>query len=161
MYTAFVSAIPLRRATEQRISAKPKVCMSEKPSDEPQQPPSTTPSTPKKIKKTILSNASFSEEFLPEFGEKGPGSRPPWDLRPKSLKKDVENPDVCDGCRGTGLMTCSFCSGTSFHTEDGKAIACPACQGKKVTCSVCFGTKKNIELEGKWWEKGVAALFRK
>ncbi|PXF42346.1 hypothetical protein BWQ96_07935 [Gracilariopsis chorda] len=162
MQSAFVSAIPLQST---RVRTSPSICMTEKPADESSQPkpessPSPSPSTSRK--KTVKSNASFKNEFLPEFGVKGPGSRPPWDLRPKSLRKEVENPEVCDCCRGTGIMTCSFCSGTDFQKADGSFSKCPACDGKKqVQCSVCFGTKKNIELEGSWWEKGIAALFSK
>lgn len=147
MNSTFVSAIPLRRI---HVSTPPSICMTKKPADESSHPKPESSPSPKPTrsrKKTIRSNATFKNEFLPEFGVKGPGSRPNWDLRPKSLRTDDENPDVCDACDGSGRTICSFCLGTDFQNADGSFTTCPACDGKHlVTCSACFGTKKNIEL---------------
>lgn len=103
--------------------------------------------TRKKPQKTIHSSASWANEFLPEFGRKGPGSRPHWDLRPKSLRSDDEGAGVCDNCKGTGVMDCSICSGLISYDENGTALMCGACKNKfQVTCSTCFGSKKQVEL---------------
>lgn len=103
----------------------------------------------KKPMKTVRSSASWSDNFFPEFGRKGPGSRPDWDLRPKSLRIDDEDDKagICDNCKGTGVMVCSFCMGGDFHSMDDSMMKCPACASKKeVTCSVCFGSKKQVEM---------------
>lgn len=105
------------------------------------------PLKPKKPERTIRSNASWGFEFYPGFKTKGPGSRPLWDLRPKSFQSDVEDSNVCDSCKGTGTMPCTICNGNAFFSEDGSTVLCPGCKNKfQVTCSVCFGTKKQIEL---------------
>lgn len=103
--------------------------------------------TPKKPEKTIRSNASWGNEFYPQFGRKGPGSRPHWDLRPKSLRSDDEGAGVCDDCKGTGIMDCSLCNGAPSYDENGSVLICGACKNKfQVTCSTCFGSKKQVEL---------------
>lgn len=96
----------------------------------------------------MKSSASWSKDFFPGFGSKGPGSRPTWDLRPKRMREpDSKGTVVCSSCNGTGLMTCSFCEGVTFKAMDGTVVPCPACGNKKtVTCSACFGTGKQIEL---------------
>lgn len=96
--------------------------------------------------RTVKSTASWSDAYFEPFGRKGPGSRPEWDLRPRSLRTDVEGPVLCDFCKGTGEQICSICSGNEYFGPDGK-VTCPACEGKKkVPCSTCFGTLKQIEL---------------
>lgn len=106
-----------------------------------------TPEEKRKPLKTVKSNASWADNFFAEFGRKGPGSDPDWDLRPKSLRKVEEGKGICDSCRGTGAMTCTFCMGVDYYDYDGSLKKCPGCDGKKtVTCSVCFGSKKQVEL---------------
>lgn len=167
---AFLSATPL--PVRARTVTRAAVCMVDEPASD-SQPESDLSSSnsenrPKKLERvvkkritTIRSTATWANVFLPEFGRKGPGSNPDWDLRPKSLRKPEEGAGVCDSCKGTGTMTCSFCNGNDFYDQEGHACKCPACESKKnITCSACFGSKKQIELEGNWWEKGVAALFK-
>lgn len=134
--SAFVPYTPLpsRRST----TSSPKTRMCEKPVEKPKS---------KKPIKTVRSNASWANVFLPLFGQKGPGSRPEFDLRPTSIRTDAENPEVCDCCKGCGTMKCSFCSGLTMYDPDGSERRCPACDNKfMVTCSVCFGNKTSIEL---------------
>lgn len=107
----------------------------------------------------LKSNASWADVYVAPFDRKGPGSRPEWDLRPRSLRDVSEEEKVCPCCSGTGYHTCTICNGNQFMI-DGKFVTCEACHGKtKVPCSTCFGTLKQIELTESWWEKGFAALF--
>lgn len=143
---AFISpALPCGGVKGNRRSA---VCMtSEKTNEDPAQQPASSENQTSKPKKTIRSNASWANEFFPGFERKGPGSRPDWDLRPKSLRSKDEGAGVCDSCKGTGVMICTFCQGSDFYKPDGSVQKCPACGGKSdVTCSACFGTAKQIEL---------------
>lgn len=95
----------------------------------------------------LESGATWQYDVFPGFKSKGSGSRPGFDLRPKSLKVGEENVDVCSSCKGTGIMTCTFCEGVNFNNVDGTLRNCPACKNKKdVTCCACFGTAKQIEL---------------
>lgn len=122
--------------------------------DEPDKKPDTEaakpnkPGPPKKgPRKIIRSTATWANVFLPDFGRKGPGSVPDFDLRPTSVKSEQEKTGICSSCKGTGIMRCTFCLGTEFIKENGEAERCPACDGKvDVTCGVCFGAKKEIEL---------------
>lgn len=143
---AFVQAVPLlsqRRAAEPR----PRICMVEEPKEDTSSKPADQPRPSSKPIKAIRSNASWANTFLPEFGRKGPGSRPDWDLRPTSLRSEEDGKGICDNCKGTGTMTCTFCSGLIHVTADGTVRPCPACNGQTtVTCSVCFGTLKQIEM---------------
>lgn len=144
--TTFISpALPCSGVRGNRRTA---VCMtSEGNNEDPGENPTSPQSNSSKPKKTIRSSASWANEFFPGFGRKGPGSRPDWDLRPKSLRSKDEGAGVCDSCKGTGLMTCTFCQGSDFYRPDGAVLKCPACGGKSnVTCSACFGTSKQIEL---------------
>lgn len=143
---AFVQTVPLLsqgRAAEPR----PRICMVVEPEEDTTSQPADQPRPSSKPKKTVRSSASWANTFLPEFGRKGPGSRPDWDLRPMSLRSDQDGKGVCDNCKGSGFMTCTFCSGLIHVDADGSVEPCPACNGEtRVTCSVCFGTKKQIEM---------------
>lgn len=150
---AFISpTLPSVRATAHR---RPHICMASEDggSDNkaPQDPPANAGGAakePKNPKKTIQSRATWNNTFLPIFGSKGPGSRPDWDLRPISLRKEDDNKaGICDNCKGSGVMVCSFCQGGKFHVMDDTMVKCPACSGQtEVVCSVCYGSKKQIEL---------------
>ena len=140
---AFVSSTPLLKQHPTKSSHRPWICMS----DEPKNPDSEKPKRESKPIKTVKSSASWTETSYPPIGVKGPGSRPHWDLRPLSLKVGEEGVGVCDNCKGSGTMVCTFCNGAEFYNEDGSPTICPACTGEStMTCSVCFGSKKQIEL---------------
>lgn len=144
--TAFVQPNALPRTHK---PCRPCVCMTD--DSKPSEKPSTPPAKPRKARKplkTVRSSATWADTFLPGFGRKGPGSRPDWDLRPKSLRNELKEQDkICDNCKGTGKMICSFCEGTLFTSADGADMKCPACSGvQSVTCSACFGTLRQIEL---------------
>lgn len=149
---AFAHALPV--SSQKRVaSGQPRICMTEKPHEgtpsqstgTPSQSTGKQPSSSKPIK-TVRSSASWANVFLPEFGRKGPGSIPDWDLRPVSLRSKEEGKS-CDSCKGTGVMTCTFCSGLTHVCADGSVKPCPACNGKtQVTCCNCFGTTKQIEM---------------
>lgn len=164
---AFVSpALPWKKATPSSLTGgglahqrrlcplKPSMNASpETNTDKPQaseqtQAAAEQPKTFGKPAGTLKSSVSWSQDFFPGFGSKGPGSRPTWDLRPKKMREpDTNGSIVCSNCNGTGLMTCSFCEGVTFKGPDGKDLPCPACGLEKyVTCTVCFGTGKQIEL---------------
>lgn len=144
--SAFISpSLPTSRISWQR---QPLLCMTaEEKNEAPNKSSNTSNEESTKAKKTIRSNASWANDFFPGFGKKGPGSRPDWDLRPKSLRSKEEGSGICDSCKGTGLMTCSFCQGGDYFKSDGSHMKCPACDSKKtITCSACFGSKKQVEL---------------
>lgn len=143
---AFVQSTPLL-SQSRRAPIRPQICMVDEQPAEEKKPSDEPPRKPKKPQKTIRSNASWANVFHPEFGRKGPGSRPDWDLRPMSMRSEEEGKGICDSCKGTGLMTCTFCFGLDHVAPDGKVTPCPACGNKKrVTCSACFGSKKQIEM---------------
>lgn len=159
-FAAFIQGpgLPLRANT--RLRSGVRMC-APTPSDRQNSQNSQPPKKSKPAKK-IKSSATWANVFLPEFGSKGPGSRPQADLRPKSLRPKEEGQGICDNCKGTGLAVCSFCNGLDIYAADGSVTTCPACNGEKyVTCHVCFGTGKQIELVDNWWEEGVAAQFEK
>ncbi|KAA8499960.1 hypothetical protein FVE85_7545 [Porphyridium purpureum] len=98
-----------------------------------------------KREKGLSKSAGFKNEFLPEIGTRGPGSRPFWDLRPSSERKAEER--VCDMCRGTGTTFCGMCEGATMIQADGSELKCPACKGtNKAHCGSCRGTGKLAEL---------------
>lgn len=147
---AFVTGAALPSAT--RSYQKASICMTAAKE--------SVPKVQAKPAKSLASTATWAQVFLPDFGRKGPGSRPNWDLRPKSLRTVEEGSGICDSCEGSGVMTCSFCLGTPFKNEHGVVEPCPACGGEvTVTCSACFGSSKQIEPVGNWWTEGIAALF--
>mmetsp|Transcript_8541 Transcript_8541/g.15466 ORF Transcript_8541/g.15466 Transcript_8541/m.15466 type:complete len:151 (-) Transcript_8541:92-544(-) len=104
-------------------------------------------------------SAGFKEEFLSSVGVRGPGSRPKFDLRPKS-KRPVEL-QVCDMCKGSGETFCSICEGTVNINVDGTVIPCPKCGGSnKVECGNCRQTGLLPELV-KGWENTLNSMFKK
>ncbi|CDF39966.1 unnamed protein product [Chondrus crispus] len=157
---AFVSPLPVL-SQRRPAPVKSRVCMAADKPDEKKPSGAGKPKPGSRPKKTIKSTATWANVFLPQFGRKGPGSNPDWDLRPASLRKEEEGRGICDHCKGTGSTKCSFCSGLTHVGADGKVRPCPACDGNvTVMCSVCFGTKKQIEMTGNWWERGIASLFK-
>lgn len=140
---AFLQAAPVL-SNRQIAPVRRKICMADEP---PASSPPENADKPKKPKKTIRTTATWANVFLPEFGRKGPGSRPDWDLRPMSVRTEEQGKGTCDSCKGTGMMTCSFCFGLDHVARDGTVAPCPACgKQKRVTCSACFGSKKQIEM---------------
>lgn len=154
MSQAFISSLPL--APNCKWQRRRGVCMlasegngSEGSSDGGDSASNARNDQPvtKKPEKTIRSSASWANEFHPQFGRKGPGSRPHWDLRPKSLRSVDDGAGICDNCKGTGIMSCTICNGNVSYDENGCALTCGGCKNKfQVTCSTCFGSKKQVEL---------------
>eukprot|EP00184_Porphyridium_aerugineum_P008254 CAMPEP_0184692008 /NCGR_PEP_ID=MMETSP0313-20130426/660_1 /TAXON_ID=2792 /ORGANISM="Porphyridium aerugineum, Strain SAG 1380-2" /LENGTH=145 /DNA_ID=CAMNT_0027149803 /DNA_START=199 /DNA_END=636 /DNA_ORIENTATION=- len=92
--------------------------------------------------------AGFRDDFLPQVGTRGAGSKPKFDMRPNSLRPDML---YCDCCKGTGVTTCSICEGVPIMKMDGTEMKCPACKGtNKVACGACRQTGKTPELTTGW-----------
>lgn len=152
---AFITPSLPTTKLQSNTNGRSQICMndeksnSEKSENDGAEGSSNPKEESKKPVKTIRTRATWSDDFFPEFGRKGPGSRPHWDLRPTSLRIEDEDKDagICDDCKGSGVMTCTFCMGGDFHSLDDSMRKCPACASKKqIACSTCYGTKKQIEL---------------
>lgn len=143
--TAFSAPVPLSRTVRVNAPRCARMCAD---AETPDVGAAAGPAKYQPIR-SVKSTASWKNTYIEDFGTKGPGSRPDFDLRPMSLRTSnltEEEAKTCAYCHGSGVRQCSFCEGIEFIVN-GKVSPCPACAGQsEVTCSTCFGTAKQIEL---------------